>query len=106
MKDNRATVCLLTCLGLSWAVSDLCAQEPRPPYTFKGHEESVTSVAFSPDGKTVASGGYDKVIRLCEEATGKQLAPLKGHTAAVWSVAFNPDGKTIASGAEDGTIRL
>ena len=65
--------------------------------TFQGHTQSVYSVAFSPDSKTLASASGDKTIKLWEVATGKERATLQGHTQAVLSVAFSPDGKTLAS---------
>jgi len=64
----------------------------------KGHTSLVISVAFSPDGKTLASASWDETIKLWDVATGKEQATLKGHTDAVWSVAFSPDGQTLASG--------
>ena len=66
----------------------------------------ITSVAFSPDGKKLASGSDDKTVRLWEVETGKQLATLTGHSDSVWSVAFSPDGKKLASGSRDQTVRL
>ena len=63
-------------------------------------------MAYSPDGKTLASGSGDKTIKLWDVATGKEQATLKGHTDWVTSVAFSPDGKTLASGSEDKTIKL
>jgi RNA polymerase sigma factor (sigma-70 family) len=73
-----------------------------------GHKDAVMSMAFSPDGKALASGGqrYDAVLRLWDVATGDELFALKGHGGEVRSVAFSPDGKTVASGSMDKTIRL
>jgi len=71
------------------------------------HTGIVQSVAFSPDGKTLASGSGDKTIILWDVAGQKPLGqPLTGHTGIVQSVAFSPDGKTLASGSEDKTIIL
>jgi WD40 repeat protein len=73
----------------------------------RGHSGSVYSVAFSPDGKTLASGSLDDTIRLWDVESGQQIGePLRGHTSSVNSVAFSPDGKILASGSSDGTIRL
>jgi len=66
----------------------------------------VTSVAYSPDGKTVVLGGEKDVVRLWEVATGKDRLKLAGHKGRVWAVALTPDGKTVATGGEDGVICL
>jgi WD40 repeat protein len=62
-------------------------------------------VAFSPDGKTLASASGDNTIKLWS-VDGKALNTLKGHGSAVLSVAFSPDGKTLASASRDNTIKL
>ena len=65
------------------------------------------TVAFSPHGKTLASGNYDGTIRLWNAATGQQIRPpLNGHAGEVNSIAFSHDGKTLASGDSNGTIQL
>ena len=73
-----------------------------------GHTEHVLCIAFSPDGKTLASGSQDNTIRLWDANTGQQKKTLAGHTSGVYSVSFSPDGKTLASGGSvlDATIRL
>jgi len=64
-------------------------------------------VAFSPDGKTLASASNDQTIILWDVASRQPIGqPLSGHSSAVFSVAFSPDGKTLASGSLDNTIIL
>ena len=70
------------------------------------HTDSVNSVCFSPDSKTIASGGDDDTVRLWDVNTGTHIKTLTGHTGEVSSVSFSPDGSTIASGGDDNTVRL
>jgi hypothetical protein len=66
----------------------------------------VYSVAFSPDGKRLATGGGEGTVNLWDAATGQELLTLKGHSDGVRSVAFSPDGKLLAAGSLDGTAKL
>lgn len=77
--------------------------------SLEGHTDEVSSVAFSPDGAKLASGSWDRSVRMWDLATMRELAVLRGHSMAVTHVAFSPDGAMLAScggGQEDGTVRL
>ena len=71
---------------------------------FAGHTSKVFSAAFSPDGKTLATGAADQTVRIWDTATLKEQRILKGHTDAALSVAFSPDGKSVASAGADRIV--
>jgi WD40 repeat protein len=68
--------------------------------------DAVWSAVYSPDGQIIASGGFDRVIRLWGQDGSPIGQPFEGHTAEIWSVAFSPDGEAIASSSSDSTVRL
>jgi WD40 repeat protein len=75
---------------------------PDNPQVLRGHTPNEAwSVAFAPDGQTIASSGDDHCIRLWETGTGREKATLRGHHSLVSSLAFARDGRTLASGSFD-----
>jgi WD40 repeat protein len=74
--------------------------------TLKGHTRSVDSCAFSPDGRRIVSGSYDKTLKLWDGESGEEISTLKGHTDRVTACAFSPDGRHIISASDDMTLKL
>jgi WD40 repeat protein/serine/threonine protein kinase len=72
----------------------------------RGHTREVVALAYSPDGKQLASGSWDGTVRLWNMEKGREAFVLKAHTKEVSAVAFSPDGKRLASGSQDSTVRL
>ena len=73
---------------------------------FVGHSDALYALALSPDGKVLATGGYDQKIKLWDIDSGKAKATLKGHNGSVNALSFRPDGKVLASASADRTIKL
>ncbi len=113
----------LSVLGLAGSSLGLlgCAQPPAgsaPPasptalaasrtlYTYRGHTDFVDTVAWSPDGRRIASGSYDHTVQVWDAANGGHVFTYRGHSATVRAVAWSPDGKRMASASEDKTVQM
>ncbi len=71
-----------------------------------GHTNEVFAVAYSPDGRLLASGGSDQTVRVWEPTTGQERWTFRNHVGHIHALAFSPDGRLLASGSADTTIRL
>lgn len=94
-----------------WNVPLLRSDVSSPPKSEKlrkleGHKEPVFCLAFSSDGRTLATGSVDKTVRLWSIAARRVLATLKGYTTSVNSVAFSSDNTALASGDGSGSLKV
>ncbi len=75
-------------------------------YTYRGHSGTVNTVAWSPDGTRIASGGDDKRVQVWSATTGRNIFTYRGHSARVNTLTWSPDGRNIASGSDDQTVQM
>ena len=94
------------CGSLDKAIKVWDTENGNALLTLSGHASHVLSVAFSPDGKQLASGSRDNTVRIWNAADGKRLLTLDGQAGHVLSVTFSDDGTRLASGYRDNTIKL
>jgi WD40 repeat protein len=78
----------------------------KPDAVIAAHADVIQDIAFSPDGKLLATCGYDRLIKLWDVATGKEIRVLKDHSDAVYGVTFSPDGKLLASASADRAVKI
>jgi WD40 repeat protein len=105
---NRATQVLDACpeslRGWEWyCLKRLCHADLL---TLRGHTAAVSAVAFSLDGRFLASGSHDRTVRVWEVAGGRLVSTLRGHAHVVYGLAFSPAGGRLATASWDGTVKV
>jgi len=88
-----------------WDIRDRDQSPIKLLRTFKGHQATVFSVAITSDGKTIASGGDDRNIKIWN-LEGELLHNIKAHKERIGKLTFSPDGQFLASASQDGTVKL
>src|SRR6266536_3027460 len=111
-----AGLLLLACSSSCASPTSFTTTTPTPTATsrpsgsvihvYRGHTDRVTAVAWSPDGRYIASGSLDKTVQIWNATTGEHSYTYRGHSAAVNVVAWSPDSGSIASGSEDQTVQV
>jgi WD40 repeat protein len=82
------------------------AENGKELLTLLGHSSSVHGVAFSSDGKRLATASADQTAKVWDAESGKEILTLRGHLGSVLGVAFSPDSKRLATASDDGTAQI
>ena len=91
---------------ISFEIKVWDAQTGSELNSFSGHNNFVNILAFSRDGRVLASGSYDNTVKLWDTTTGREMRSLSGHTGAVVAIDFSSDGRFVVSGSNDGSARF
>ncbi len=112
MRYRRCSFARAVCVGSALlmlsAVATVVTAEQQPKIEVVpviGHADTVSSVAFAPDGASVLSSSGDRTLKLWNVATGQLIRSFAGHKFGVSSVAFAPDGARVLSGDYGGTLK-
>ncbi len=90
----------------TWLVNSQKPQVGTRLFTYRGHNAYIAAVAWSPDGKRIASGSGDKTVQVWTPATKERVLTYLGHSDVLYTVAWSPDNKRIASGGADQTVQV